>query len=333
VGRIAAEAVVSWPLEFDVSAVAPSGAARLGGWVCAPAQFDPSRPAVVLACLAGGTCSTRYFDLDAEDVPDSSMARYLAARGFVVMAFDHLGLGLSTAVDDIFLVTPSVAAAAQDCAVRTAFAELRAGTLAPGLPPMGEFRMVGVGHSMGGMIVGVQQARHATFDAVAVLGHGGDGLPDVLTPHELALDVERPYPLVEADITALARTRFGSDSTVEGRRAVPGSFMLADVPDAVRRAFVAQQVPLAFACGLTSMIPGATDEAKAAISVPVFLAFGDHDLTANYFGSLARYRAGTDATLFVLPGSAHCHNQATTRTLLWDRFAAWARTGSEDGSP
>ena len=57
--------------------------------------------------------------------------------------------------------------------------------------------------------------------------------------------------------------------------------------------------------------------------VPLFLGFGDRDLTDDYVGSLARYRSATDATLFVLGDSAHCHNQAVTRTLLWDRIIRW----------
>jgi hypothetical protein len=74
---------------------------------------------------------------------------------------------------------------------------------------------------------------------------------------------------------------------------------------------------------MASLIPGSTDAEKAAIDVPVFLGFGDHDLTADYVGSLSRYRSATDATLFVLSDSAHCHNQAVTRTVLWDRIVGW----------
>ena len=58
-------------------------------------------------------------------------------------------------------------------------------------------------------------------------------------------------------------------------------------------------------------------------SMPVFLGFGDHDLTADYVGCLSRYRSATDTTLFVLNDSAHCHNQAVTRTVLWDRVVSW----------
>ena len=110
---------------------------------------------------------------------------------------------------------------------------------------------------------------------------------------------------------------------IERDKLVPGSFLLDDVPDAVRRAFVEQQTSLLYSPGLTSMIPAVTDHEKAAIDVPVFVAFGDHDLTAAYERSAARYTNSPDVTLYVLPQSAHCHNQASSRLQLWERIARW----------
>jgi len=240
------------------------------------------------------------------------MAEHLAERGFVVASFDHLGLGASDAVDDLYTVTPTVAAAAQADALREVLARF------PDLPA------IGVGHSMGGMLLTVLQHDHAVFDAVAVLGHGGDGLPEVLSDDEAALRVDRPYPEIEREIEALARVRFADDSPVPRKRPSKGPFLLPDVPEPVREAFVAQQVSNLFTCGLTSMIPGATDSQKAGIDVPVFLAFGDHDLTDDYEGARAKYTAAEETELFVLPGSGHCHNQANTRVQLWDRLADWA---------
>jgi pimeloyl-ACP methyl ester carboxylesterase len=72
------------------------------------------------------------------------------------------------------------------------------------------------------------------------------------------------------------------------------------------------------------MPPGSTDREKAAITAPVFLGFGEDDLTQDFIGSAALYRAANDMSFFVLPGSAHCHNQSALRTMLWDRLAYWA---------
>jgi pimeloyl-ACP methyl ester carboxylesterase len=132
-------------------------------------------------------------------------------------------------------------------------------------------------------------------------------------------------------IVGLARERFSRPPPVERRGVVPGSFLAEDVPGAVRQAFVDQQTSLLYTCGLTSMIPGVTDHDKAAIRVPVFVGFGDRDLTDAYAPAAARYCASNDVTRFVLPGSAHCHNQASTRMLLWDRIVAWIQSIGETG--
>jgi pimeloyl-ACP methyl ester carboxylesterase len=73
------------------------------------------------------------------------------------------------------------------------------------------------------------------------------------------------------------------------------------------------------------MLPGSTDREKAAITAPVFLGFGEDDLTQDFIGCAALYKAANDISLFVLPDSAHCHNQSALRTMLWDRLAHWAQ--------
>jgi alpha-beta hydrolase superfamily lysophospholipase len=310
-------------LEVDVSAIVPfGGEAIVRGWVRAPTAVFPERRPVVLVCFPGGSCTTGYFDLDVPEHAGYSMAEYFVDRGVVVAAFDHLGIGDSSAVDDIFAVTAWLAAEADDIATRVLLDGLRTGTLVPGLAAMPDLFAIGVGHSMGGMLSTVQQARHRTYDALIGLGHGGDGLPSFLTPDELAL-ADRPLAETDASIVECARVRFATPSRIDDRRAEPNSFFAPDVPMAVKAAFARQRGQLLYTCGLTSMIPGSTDAEKEAVDVPLLLAYGDGDLTRNFNGAFARYANATDATLFVLHDSAHCHNQATTRALLWDRMDRW----------
>ena len=307
----------------DVSPAVPiEGEYVLGGWLYAPAALDPGSPPKVVFCLAGGRCTTSYFDLEVRGHDGYSMARYLAARGCVVVALDHLGLGASSPLDDICIVTPRVAAATHDHAVRDIAGRLRTGTLVAGLPAFEPRALVGLGHSMGGMVIAVEQAEHATFDAIVVLGHSGDGTWAALTDHERLL-MDEPRDAREQAMVELARVRARGLPPETARRAPPGSFFNDDVPRAVKGAFGAQRTELLYSCALSTMIPGHTDVEKAAIAVPVFLAFGDHDLTDDYEGNAARYPSSRDVTLFVLHNSAHCHNQATTRKELWDRVARW----------
>jgi alpha-beta hydrolase superfamily lysophospholipase len=313
-------------VDVDVSAVVPfAGEVVVRGWIRAPVTVDRTRRPVVLVCFPGGSCSTGYFDLDVPGRAGYSMADFFVHRGLVVAAFDHLGVGDSSAVDDIFAVTPWLAAEADDVATRVVLDGLRAGTLVPGVAPLPDLLAVGVGHSMGGMLSTVQQARHRTFDALIGLGHGGDGLPAFLTRDELAL-ANRPLAETTSLIAECARVRFATATAFDNKRAAPNSFFAPDVPAAVKDAFAHQRTRLLSTCGLTSMIPGSTDVEKAAIDVPLLLAFGDEDVTRDFSGAFTRYAGATDATLFVLHDSAHCHNQATTRALLWDRMDRWVRS-------
>ncbi len=320
------------PIAVDVSSAVPfDGEYVLRGFVSAGHDTALRRePPVVFCCLPGGSCTTDYFDLAVDGLDGYSMADHLTAQGLVVMAVDHLGVGASSTVEDICSVTPAIAAAANHHAFSQVLDQLRAGSILPGLearPPV----VIGMGHSMGGMLTMVQQANHQTYDAVVNLGHGGDGLPKVLTDDERAV-IGDPAAF-DASIVELSRARHARRRRPPPAGAVPGCFHADDVPDAVRRAFEAQQSRLLQACGLTSMIPGSTDREKGRIEAPVYLAFGDYDLTTRPHTSVAAYRSSRDVTLFVVPGAGHCHNQSGNRILLWDRIAAWARRIGEGPLP
>lgn len=317
-GRLTAAVGPRVPVEVPVGSV-EGAPAVLRGWVRSGAVR--AGPTPVLYCLAGGGCSTGYFDLDVDGTSGYSMAEHAAAAGAVVVALDHLGVGASDSVDDLCTVTPTRLAACHHRAVSDVVARLRAGELTDGLPAIERPLVVGLGHSMGGMLAAVQQARHRSFDALVLLGTGG-GLPEVLTDDERSV-AGPDLGSIEAEIARLARLRFAPGSTVERRRPRLGTFFTDDVPAAVREAFAAQAVPLLPVCALTSMIPCSAHAERAAVTVPVFLGFGDHDLLDDYLGTLAQYRSVTDAALFVLTGSGHCHHQAAGRRVLWDRVLAW----------
>ena len=312
----------SWrvALEVDVAAVTGASAPQhLRGWAMGSVEPGPG-PVPVLYCQAGGGCSTPYFDLQVPGRPGYSMAEAMVRTGAVVVAVDHLGLGASDA-HDLFAVTPTLLAACHDLVATEVLDRLVRGTVAEGVGPVADPFLVGVGHSMGAMLTAVQQGRHGTFGALVLLGHG-IGLPEVLTPDELAV-AGPDLVSVEHEIVRLATLRFGPDSPVESRKPARGHFFAPDVPDEVRAAFGAQAVPTLPVGGLTSMIPHATDHEKAAIEVPVFLAFGDDDLVDDYLGTAAAFTACRDLALYVLADSGHCQNQAAGRHELWRRMTAW----------
>ena len=68
-----------------------------------------------------------YFDLRAEG--DFSFAAYLAARGFIVVTLDHLGVGDSSRPADGFALTPDVLVEANAIAMGSISRDLEHGRL------------------------------------------------------------------------------------------------------------------------------------------------------------------------------------------------------------
>ncbi|MDA8044489.1 MAG: alpha/beta hydrolase [Actinomycetota bacterium] len=308
-------------IEIDGAAVVGGAKLRLRGWVKAPVRAAEAS-GIVLYCLAGGGCSTRYFDTQVPRWSGYSMADFFVSRGGVVVAVDHPGIGRSDPVDDLYSLTPTVVAGCHERVAARVRAGLESGALVPGYPPVAVRSFVGVGHSMGGLLAVVQQARHRSFDALALLGHGS-GLPDQLSPAELAVSGSG-LDGVEATIEGLARQRFDRATRGPRRPLARGAFFTDSVPQAVRADFAAQGVPLLYTCGLTSMIPGVTAAERAVIDVPTFFGFGDHDLIDDYVDCIAQFRSLRDISMYVLADSGHCHNQASGRHVLWQRMQEWA---------
>jgi pimeloyl-ACP methyl ester carboxylesterase len=312
-------------VEVDVSDAAPGPGHRVvRGVVVAPSNPGPAgSPSLVWCCLPGGNCTSDYFDLHVDgDDSSYSMAAHLADAGGVVLALDHLATGASSPVDDTFSVTPEILAATNHAAFIALLGRLREGTLVAGLEPIATPLPIGLGHSMGAMITIIAQARYGTYVAVGNLGGGGGGLPQYLhDPGWVTWDRER----LRTSLVELARQQFSGTVTArdQGR---PGIFHADDVPAPVVGAFRSQLTTSLPSCALASILPAFSDPERGEISVPVFLGFGEHDLSQVPHEAVRSFRSSTDITLFVLDGSGHCHNQAGNRRQLWARMVEWARS-------
>ena len=270
--------------------------------------FAPSgQQRAVLCCVPGGGMSRRYFDLE---LTGYSMARHLAALGFAVVTVDPPGVGDSRAPDDGYALTPAAVADAIAPAVGRVLADL---------PAQGP--VVGIGHSAGGLLTVVQQARHRTYDALALLGFEGRGLVDVLTPEELAYAGDQAG--IEGAIAALTEARFADPLPIGTTATSPFLLGVEEVPSAALDAIATAKAAMLAVVGLTSMIPGSIRRELEAIDVPVFLGVGEHDITGPPREIPPQLPACSDITLFVLGGAGHNHNVASRRTELWDRLAAW----------
>src|SRR4051794_25322123 len=151
-------------ITIDVSADLPfDEPAHVAASVHLP-RADGEAPRAVLVCWPGGSYSRAYWDMHVDGHEGYSFADHLTAEGFLVVAADHLGVGASSKPvdgDQVGFETMSAAAASFVEQVRTMLSS-------------GSARWTGGGLPRGASLPAVTQARHRSYDALALLGftHG-----------------------------------------------------------------------------------------------------------------------------------------------------------------
>jgi pimeloyl-ACP methyl ester carboxylesterase len=308
-------------LSFDVSEAIGSGEnLSQAAWLFLP--DDPTLAAAVLVCLAGGTYDKRYWHLEVPGRRGYSFAEHLAGLGYLVVALDHLGTGGSSGPQRSGSVGLRMLAAGDAEAVAQVSARLREGTLVKGLPPL-RLPVVGVGHSMGSCLTTMVAAQAGPYDAVALLGYG----VQVANVQNEADDGESLAARVSQSEAVFRQLNgLGPDdvSCVVPRERLRQLFHAPDVPGDVIAADDAAESRVPVRAASEVITPGYVAECAAAVDVPVFLALGSHlDVSPDPYTEVANYRVSRDVTLYIVEGSAHCHNFSTARVALWDRVATW----------
>lgn len=245
-------------------------------------------PRAILVCLTGGGVTRRFFDLRFEDNASFSLAQALADRGYAVVMIDHLGVGGSSRPDDGFDLTPDVLADSAAEAARAAINFICAGSMGTGecSPPI-----FGVGHSMGGMISVLVQARHSIYDGLVLLGYVANGSPNTLREGG-KLTAGKPEQ-IRASLTALTIEMFGGaikpagpakDTT--GLAKAPGKAPSANTsrlfrPEAAdpegTLALKAVIAPVLNASVLFALIPGSHAPEMVRVRRPILVIVGEHD--------------------------------------------------------
>ncbi len=313
---------------IPVSVPTTGSTASIVATVFFPERVDDS-PTVVFA-LPGGGYSRGYFDLHFAGHHRYSQAEHHVARGIVFVAMDHLGVGESSTEANDELVIEDIAAA-NDQAVREILRRLRAGSLSEDRPAIEPGFVVGTGQSMGGGVTIIMQGRHRTYDAIAPLGYSA---------------VHTSLPQRSRELREAGKTIFGKFSrrTAPADLSVPHTggqvpdyvfpFHWEDVPEDILRADMAGGYPLRESppawgsktiprCVVAMMSPAYVGEEAAVIDVPVFVGFGERDVSEDPSREPAMFPHANDITVFVVPRMAHMHNFASTRRLLWERSLDW----------
>ena len=308
----------AWHL--DVKAAIPlDGQFSLAASVIAPADLNPGQPVTVLACLPGGFLSRHYFDLEIQGSRTYSFAAAMAALGYVVLSFDHVGTGDSpkpSPTDEGYALGVEVIAAANQLALDAALDRLTNGSADDDLPPIEVDRTIGVGHSMGSMLTVEQQALAHPHDALALFSFSTQGTPRFIDD-EMRAYANDPHRL-RSEIGALAKATMGSPyperatDSESNRRAAFGVGTAGDeAEDALHQA----ATNLLAVGGLMSMVPGGFAPPAQKIDVPVFMLVGDHDLHDDRH-TRDELPNAPSVTTSILPDCWHCHFVANTRETL-----------------
>lgn len=256
----------------------------------------------LLFCLHGGGYRRSYWHPPFGSGDSYSFARYFTDRGKAVLAPDLLGMGESSKPQPESKLSSAKIAAASAQLLTQAGAALTDGSWAQAA----SLSVTGVGHSIGGMQMIMQAAVHGGMDRVAVLGW-----------------TNQPVELAGADVADLTSDLTSGGYLPPPRQLLRNLFYLPDVPTQLIEADVVLATPTPACLGRDALTPGIVHDAAAAITVPVFVAYGVVDTSADPYREPAYFKGSSDLTLNIVEGSAHCHNFATTRRRHWQRLDRW----------
>jgi hypothetical protein len=304
---------------MDVTAALPLGAAEEPVEIAATLIADPQAVAdrpVVLVGIPGGTYHRRYWDLRPPGRAGYSMAAWLAARGVVFVACDYLGGGDSSRPVDGDFMTLEVCADAAHEVYQQVRAGLEEGTLTPLLPALADPVYVGIGQSLGGYITIMQQGKYADYPGIGVFGASPrrhEGLP--AEERRRAITADNAKTAEAAEIPAY---HGASRETLARIFHIPGVAEDLLVYDEAQCHTLISRVT-----ATDAVTPGIGKRFADRITLPVFLAFGDTDVSQDPRAEPSGYPRSGDITLVVMPRMGHMHNFADTRELLWERFYGW----------
>lgn len=314
VGPGRAGAIVRRDFRVDVSEAVGAGVSGgkpqwLGARVVAPAHLASNGTVPVVICTHGGTFDKRYYDIRVPGRTGYSMAERFAAAGAIVVAFDMLGISGSSRPENADAVSRFVQATALDAAARSVFDQLVRGRLDRRIPALPRIRRIGLAHSMGVMVTVVQQANHHTFEQLLLLGYSIKG---VELRHSAIPNIGSPQSQFDKP-----------DNLRRLREGLRREYYLPDVPADVIAADEAAAAPPPQPAGREAVGAGVALAEAGMIREPVFLGYGERDISPDPRAELTAFSSSKDLTLALFPDVAHAHNLANGRDEVWRRSLAW----------
>jgi len=307
---------------------------------------DVGTDPVVCFAKPGGGYARGYYTEDLPGPANGAQADWHAARGWIFVSVDPLGVGDSSQHDSERLsYTPVVAA--NQAAESEVLQRLAEGTLVDGLGAIGSPLKIGIGQSMGGCMTVLQQGRHHGYDGIGVLGYSAvhthpptaPGTPPIVMPwvprDTMPSDgvFTNGPALAELDAAAAVDADAGTGAGVSPMAwgfhydDIDPAIVQRDLGDFPARGgdlppWASATVPATFA--MWCLAPGAVAPEAASIRSPVLVALGERDVVGDPRGEARAYEAARSVDLFICPRMGHMHNFAGTRELFWRRIETWA---------
>ncbi len=338
-------------VDIDVTSAAGLGQPlRTRVTVTLPEPDAIASPPVACFAFPGGGYSRGYFHLDVPDEHASTtrggQAAWHAQRGWIFVACDHLCVGDSSMPTDPSEVSFEVAAAVNAATVEGVTSLLARGDLDADVPPIEGLVRIGIGQSMGGCLLIVQQGQHATFDGIGVLGYSAihtvlampPGTPTIVMPY-LPRGARVPFDESQSSAQEVIGAHLTDDEPTAADLPFsawgfhmddePPDLVLADMVDfPLRRrstpfpSWASATIP---PCAVTMLSPGVVAPEAATISAPVLIAVGERDVVPDPKAEPKAYQRSSDLTVIVWPSMAHMHNFASTRAGFWHRIHEWGQ--------
>lgn len=293
-------------IELDITAITPfADPQHVSATLFAPANPQAGAPVELVVGLPGGGYTRNYYHPQFDAPAGYSFAEYFAARGYWVLALDHYGTGASSRPADEARLSRGLIAEANDRLTRHVVAQIEAGHWTGGVAT-GAVTVTGVGHSMGGMMVIAQQGRFQTFQRVVVAGWTNFDLRIPGVPLELLRSHVQPAGYHETP-----------------RQLMRHFFYSADAPLPLIEADEAMGTVSSATMANDSVQAGIVRSEAEAIRCPLFLFYGDNEVTDEPAREVGFYPAARDITLVTMDGMAHIHNFEARRADWWDRLDRW----------
>lgn len=266
----------------------------------------------VFICFPGGGSSRNYFDLGMFENFDYSFSSHMTSYGHQVLAIDHLGTGENPLPFDMSFLKPIDSIQYMAWALDKFILQMKCDGK----------NIIGVGHSMGGMMTTLMSYYHGIYTAIALFGSSAGGLDWGLSEDEKTY-IDKPEEFAR-DIEKLTLAKFGRAFTEipagpSGKSITFGG----ETPELTQR-LRDVSCELYAAGGMMSMTRGSFRKEVQAIDVPIFFAFGDHDIGIPPEDAPKDYINAPSAELVVLKNTGHNHFAFSSIETLCDKLDYWA---------